>query len=90
MSKSEGHSPAGARERALDLMLRHAEARERPEKKSRLFHHLKIPFAKKQACTCNFNVPFVALIVSSGRKNLPFCFFSPQDGENSRFFHFPS
>ena len=35
MSKSEGHSPAGARERALDLMLRHAEARERPEKTGR-------------------------------------------------------
>lgn len=35
MSKSEGHSPADARERALDLMLRHAEARERPEKAGR-------------------------------------------------------
>ena len=35
MSKSEGHSPAGARERALDLMLRHAEARERPENTGR-------------------------------------------------------
>lgn len=35
MSKSEGHSPTGARERALDLMLRHAEARERPEKAGR-------------------------------------------------------
>ncbi len=35
MSKSEEHSPTGARERALDLMLRHAEARERPEKAER-------------------------------------------------------
>lgn len=35
MSKSEGHSPTGARERALDLMLRHAEAREQLEKAGR-------------------------------------------------------
>lgn len=35
MSKSKGHSPADARERALDLMLRHAEAHERPEKTGR-------------------------------------------------------
>ena len=44
MSKSEGHSPAGARERALDLMLRHAEARERPEKKCCLPHRLSPTF----------------------------------------------
>ena len=31
MSKSERHPAVGARERAMDLLLRHAEARERPQ-----------------------------------------------------------
>lgn len=49
MSKSEGHSPAGARERALDLMLRHAEARERPEKTGRKRAGKAVPAAHAPA-----------------------------------------